>query len=184
MVTLLPLPKNVFAALAGVLFGLLLGIVVVLLAALLGAAAFALTRVLGRDAIERIAGSRVARVDALLARRGRPAVIAVRLVPLLPFTAINYAAGLTSVRTRDYAIGTAWASFGHGLLRGTGHLRHHARIGAVPVLGRRADHSHRRRPPRRPEISPRPQRRRPRRLASIAAETQPQPGRGPLEHQG
>lgn len=108
MVTLLPLPKNVFAALAGVLFGLLLGVVVVLLAALLGAAAaFALSRVLGRDAVERITGARVARVDALLNRRGIPAVIAVRLVPVLPFTAINYAAGLTSVRTRDYAIGTA-----------------------------------------------------------------------------
>ncbi len=110
-VTLLPLPKNVFAALAGVLFGLVLGVVVVLLAAFLGAAAFALSRVLGRDAVERITGARVARVDALLNRRGIPAVIAVRLVPILPFTAINYAAGLTSVRTRDYAIGTAWASF-------------------------------------------------------------------------
>jgi len=108
LVTLLPLPKNVFAALAGVLFGLVLGVVVVLLAALLGAAAaFTLSRVLGRDAVERITGSRVARVDALLNQRGIPAVIAVRLVPVLPCTAINYAAGLTSVRTRDYAIGTA-----------------------------------------------------------------------------
>lgn len=108
LVTLLPLPKNVFAALAGVLFGLPLGVVVVLLAALLGAAtAFALSRVLGRDAVERITGARVARVDALLNRKGIPAVIAVRLIPILPFTVINYAAGLTSVRTRDYAIGTA-----------------------------------------------------------------------------
>ncbi len=30
-----------------------------------------------------------------------------RLVPILPFTVINYSAGLTAVRTRDYAIGTA-----------------------------------------------------------------------------
>ncbi|MDQ3453171.1 MAG: VTT domain-containing protein, partial [Actinomycetota bacterium] len=29
------------------------------------------------------------------------------LVPVLPFTAINYAAGLTAVRLRDYALGTA-----------------------------------------------------------------------------
>lgn len=108
LVTLLPLPKNVFAALAGVLFGLLLGIVVVLLAALLGAAtAFGVSRALGREAVERLTGARVARVDALLSRRGLLAVIAVRLVPVLPFTAINYAAGLTSVRTRDYALGTA-----------------------------------------------------------------------------
>lgn len=106
--TLAPVPKNVLATVAGVLFGLVLGIVVVLLAALLGAlAAFALGRALGRDAVERITGARVARVDALLRRRGLLAVIGVRLVPVLPFTAINYAAGLTGVRTRDYLIGTA-----------------------------------------------------------------------------
>lgn len=106
--TLAPLPKNVFATLAGLLFGLVGGVVVVLLAALLGAsAAFWLGRLLGREAVERFTGARVARVDALLRQRGLLAVIAVRLVPVLPFTAINYTAGLTAVRTRDYAIGTA-----------------------------------------------------------------------------
>ncbi|MDQ2883538.1 MAG: VTT domain-containing protein [Actinomycetota bacterium] len=106
--TLAPVPKNVLATVAGVLFGLVLGVVVVLLGALLGAlAAFALGRVLGRDAVERITGARVARVDALLRRRGLLAVLGVRLVPVLPFTAINYAAGLTGVRTRDYIVGTA-----------------------------------------------------------------------------
>lgn len=108
VVTLAPLPKNVFAALAGLLFGLVAGVAVVLLAALLGAvAAFALGRMLGRDAVERFTGARVARVDALLRRRGLLAVLAVRLVPVLPFTAINYSAGFTAVRTRDYLIGTA-----------------------------------------------------------------------------
>lgn len=115
LVSLLPVPKNVFAGLAGVLFGLALGVVVVVVAALVGAAAaFALSRVLGREVVERITGGRVAHVDALLHRRGMLAVIVVRLVPVLPFTAINYAAGLTSVRTRDYAIGTAL-----GILPGT-----------------------------------------------------------------
>lgn len=114
-VALLPLPKNVFAGLAGVMFGLVLGVVVVMVAALIGAAmAFALSRVLGRDAVEQVTGGRVARVDALLRRRGILAVIGVRLVPVLPFTAINYAAGLSSVRTRDYALGTAL-----GMLPGT-----------------------------------------------------------------
>ncbi|WP_219417001.1 TVP38/TMEM64 family protein [Pseudonocardia nigra] len=106
--TLAPLSKNVLAAAAGLVFGFAVGVVVVLLAALLGAlAAFALDRVLGSEAVERLTGTRVARVDALLRRRGLLAVLAVRLVPVLPFTAINYAAGLTGVRTRDYIIGTA-----------------------------------------------------------------------------
>jgi hypothetical protein len=81
--TLAPVPKNVLATVAGVLFGLALGIVVVLLGALLGAlAAFALGRALGRATVERITGARVARVDALLRRRGLLAVIGVRLVPV------------------------------------------------------------------------------------------------------
>lgn len=46
-------------------------------------------------------------MDALLRRRGLLAVIGVRLIPVLPFTAINYAAGLTAVGTRDYVMGTA-----------------------------------------------------------------------------
>lgn len=106
--TLAPLPKNVLSVAAGLLFGLVQGVAIVLLAALLGAlAAFALGRVLGRDAVERLTGVRAARVDALLGRHGLLAVLAVRLVPVLPFTAINYAAGLTAVRPGDYVLGTA-----------------------------------------------------------------------------
>lgn len=106
--TLAPLPKNVLGVLAGLLFGLPFGTLVVLLAAMLGSTvAYALGRMLGRGAVEKITGARVARVDPLLRRHGILSVIAVRLVPVLPFTAINYAAGLTAVRTRDYLIGTA-----------------------------------------------------------------------------
>ncbi len=106
VVTLVPLPKNVLTVVAGLLFGLVEGTGLALLGALLGAvAAFGLGRVLGRDAVERITGRRVARVDAVLSRHGFLAVLAVRLVPVLPFTAINYAAGLTAVRNRDYLIG-------------------------------------------------------------------------------
>ena len=106
--TLAPLPKNVLTSAAGLLFGLVEGVVVVLLGALLGAvAAFALGRALGRDAVERITGTRAARVDALLSRHGLLAVLGVRLVPVLPFTVINYLAGLTAVRLRDYVGGTA-----------------------------------------------------------------------------
>lgn len=108
LVTLAPLPKNVFAVAAGLMFGLVVGVAVVLVAAMIGAlAAFGLGRLLGRDAVERITGTRVARVDDLLRRRGMLAVLGVRLVPVLPFTAINYAAGLTAVRLRDYVVGTA-----------------------------------------------------------------------------
>ena len=54
------------------------------------------------------------RVDELLHRRGLAAMIGVRLVPVLPFTAINYTAGLTSIRWWPYLLGTAI-----GILPGT-----------------------------------------------------------------
>ena len=108
LITLVPVPKNVLSAAGGLVFGLLAGIVLVWVAATLGAlAAFGLGRLLGRDAVERLTSTRVQRVDDLIARRGLLAVILVRLVPVVPFTAINYTAGLTGVQLWQYAVGTA-----------------------------------------------------------------------------
>lgn len=107
LVTLTPVPKNVVSIAAGFAWGLGVGVTLVMLGALLGAAlAFLLGRALGRDAIERFTGARVQAVDELLQRRGLLSMIGVRLIPVLPFTVINYAAGLTAVRVRDYALGT------------------------------------------------------------------------------
>ncbi|WP_082599185.1 TVP38/TMEM64 family protein [Yonghaparkia sp. Soil809] len=106
-VTLTPAPKNVLSIAAGLAFGFWTALLWVYLGALIGAAvAFVLGRALGRDAVERFTGARVAAIDDLLARRGLLAVLGVRLVPVVPFTAINYVAGLTAVRRRDYAVGT------------------------------------------------------------------------------
>ncbi|TQJ30942.1 TVP38/TMEM64 family protein [Microbacterium sp. SLBN-146] len=106
--TLTPVPKNLLGIAAGVVWGFGIALVLVYVGALIGAAAsFVIGRLLGREAVERLTGARIARLDDLLARRGFLAVLGVRLVPVIPFTLINYGAGLTSVRTRDYALGTA-----------------------------------------------------------------------------
>ncbi|MFP7834742.1 TVP38/TMEM64 family protein [Marisediminicola sp. LYQ134] len=108
VVTLTPIPKNLVGIAAGVIWGFGLGSLAVYLGALVGAAAgFVIGRALGRDAVERFTGSRVARVDAVLRERGLGAMIGMRLIPVLPFTVINYSAGLTGVSRRNYAIGTA-----------------------------------------------------------------------------
>ncbi len=113
--TLAPLPKSVLSVGAGLVFGFTGGLVLVYAAAMLGAtAAFWLGRRLGREAVEKYTGARVERVDELLRRRGLLAVIGVRLIPVLPFTAINYAAGLTSVGWWQYFLGTVI-----GILPGT-----------------------------------------------------------------
>lgn len=105
--TLAPIPKNVLSIAAGVLFGFWTGLLLVYGAALLGASgAFWLGRWLGRDAVEKFTGTRVEKVDAVLSRRGFAAVVGVRLVPVLPFTAINYSAGLTALGWWPYFLGT------------------------------------------------------------------------------
>jgi len=108
LITLAPVPKNVLSAAAGLMFGLVTGVLLVWVAALLGAlTAFGLGRLLGRDAVERLTSTRVQQVDELIARRGLLAVVVVRLVPVVPFTAINYTAGLTGIRFWQYTVGTA-----------------------------------------------------------------------------
>lgn len=115
LLTLAPVPKNVLSVAAGLVFGFAGGLAIVFVAAILGAvAAFWMGRWLGRDAVEKFTGARVEKIDQLLHQRGLVAMIGVRLVPVLPFTVINYAAGLTSIRWWNYFLGTAI-----GILPGT-----------------------------------------------------------------
>lgn len=105
---LIPCPKALLTAAGGALFGLWAGTGLALSAALVGAViSFGLGRQLGRDAVDRLIRGRLARVDALLADHGLSAVLIVRLVPLVPFIAINYASGLTGVTFRHFVVGSA-----------------------------------------------------------------------------
>ncbi|WP_433202519.1 TVP38/TMEM64 family protein [Dactylosporangium sp. CS-047395] len=108
-VSLSPLPKTVFTLAAGALFGLAPGLLIVVAGAMLGAvAAFYLGRLLGRDTVRWLTGGRLDRLDPLLTgRRGFRTVLVARLIPIVPFTAVNYVAGLTTVRLRDFIAGTA-----------------------------------------------------------------------------
>lgn len=115
VLSLTPAPKAVLSVVAGVVWGMFWGSLAVYVGALAGAAAsFALSRALGRETVERFAGARVQTVERAIRDRGLAAMIGARLVPLVPFTALNFLAGLTSVRTRDYAWGTVI-----GILPGT-----------------------------------------------------------------
>ncbi|MDQ3628531.1 MAG: VTT domain-containing protein [Actinomycetota bacterium] len=106
---LIPLPKALLTAAGGALFGLWAGAALALSAALVGAlVSFAVGRLLGRDAVDRIIRGGLARVDELLRGHGLAAVLVVRLVPLVPFIAINYASGLSGVRLRHYVVGSAF----------------------------------------------------------------------------
>lgn len=108
LIALVPSPASVLTILAGALFGVWWGAALAWTAAMLAAiGGFALGRVLGRPAVDRLLRGRLQQADLTLRRHGLPAVLAVRLLPLFPFTPLNYACGLLGVGWRDYLLGTA-----------------------------------------------------------------------------
>jgi phospholipase D1/2 len=64
---------------------------------------------LWRDAVRRLGGRRLNRLNHALARRSILAVVLVRLVPVAPFTIVNLVAGSSHVSFRDYFLGSAVA---------------------------------------------------------------------------
>ncbi len=105
--TVLLVPGTIMTAAGGVLFGVALGTVLSVASATTGATvAFLIGRRLGREQVERISGRRLGKLDDWIGRNGFLAVLYVRLIPLFPFNALNYAAGVTAVGTRSYLVGT------------------------------------------------------------------------------
>jgi uncharacterized membrane protein YdjX (TVP38/TMEM64 family) len=105
---LAPVPRTALSVLAGVVAGFWTGLAVALGGAMLGGlVAFALSRWLGREAAARLAGPRLEKVDRLVGERGFVSELSGRLVPVVPFTLLSYAAGLTGVRLAPYLAATA-----------------------------------------------------------------------------
>jgi uncharacterized membrane protein YdjX (TVP38/TMEM64 family) len=103
----LGLPLPVLAAAGGVAFGGVEGSLVTLAAMVVTACAqFLLVRRLGGERLRTRLHARLGRLGPLLSRHGALAVAAGRLIPG-PFSELNMAAGLTKLRFRDFAIGTA-----------------------------------------------------------------------------
>jgi uncharacterized membrane protein YdjX (TVP38/TMEM64 family) len=103
-------PASLLTVAAGALFGAVLGSAVVVVAATVGACiAFLIARRFARDAAADWLGGHpgAARVEGLVAEHGAGAVALTRLVPVIPFSLLNYAFGLTRVPFPTYALWTA-----------------------------------------------------------------------------
>jgi uncharacterized membrane protein YdjX (TVP38/TMEM64 family) len=117
-IALLFLPRSAGAIVAGALFGTAAGTLLTWLGLMLGAAgAFAIGRGARRagNRFKHLAPERsraqiadwVKRLDRWMERRGSLALLYSRLIPGMPFTSINYAAGMTPIRWRPYLVATA-----------------------------------------------------------------------------
>ncbi|MBX3446799.1 MAG: VTT domain-containing protein [Parvibaculaceae bacterium] len=63
-------------------------------------------RSLGRKALRNIVGPRMNRIGKGIGKSGVPAIAAIRLVPIAPFTLVNLVAGALRIPVLDYALGT------------------------------------------------------------------------------
>jgi uncharacterized membrane protein YdjX (TVP38/TMEM64 family) len=133
-------PGPVLAAASGLLFGTALGTPVSIASATLGATlAFSLSRWWAHDAVVALAGPCLAALRAWVGRRGFLTVLYARIAPGVPYTLVNYAAGLTPILLRSFvaatAIGVAPRAFAYTALGGSlGDLTSPEALVAVVVL--------------------------------------------------
>jgi uncharacterized membrane protein YdjX (TVP38/TMEM64 family) len=100
-------PAALLTLAAGVIFGVGSGIALVLAGATLGATgSFLIARYVARERVEQWVArdDRLATLDRLVATDGRRLVFLMRLSPVFPFSALNYALGLTPLTLRDFLI--------------------------------------------------------------------------------
>ena len=122
VVTVFPFPRTAFTLAAGLLFGPLLGVPLAVIASTASAVlALLLVRALGWQLSRLTHRPGIDAVDARLKQRGWASVLSMRMIPAVPFSVINYAAGASAVRVVPYTLATFF-----GLLPGTA---------AVVILG-------------------------------------------------
>lgn len=92
---------------AGALYGVAGGFAVSMVGASIGALiAFLLARRSTGGSLERAGGRRTESIRRRLDGKGLYALLVLRLLPVVPFNALNYAAGASSISVRDYVAAT------------------------------------------------------------------------------
>jgi uncharacterized membrane protein YdjX (TVP38/TMEM64 family) len=106
--TVVLFPGPILAGASGLLFGTALGTPISIVAATLGAVlACQLARTVAREPVAQLGGPRLLAIRDWVGRRGFTGVLLLRLMPGVPYTAVNYGVGLTHVPIAVFAAGTA-----------------------------------------------------------------------------
>jgi uncharacterized membrane protein YdjX (TVP38/TMEM64 family) len=134
--TALGMPGTIPTLAGGAIFGVARGMLFNTIGANLGAfGAFLIARYLGRDFVERVLRGKGAILDEKIGEHGFSTMLYLRLIPLVPFNALNFGAGISRVSLRDYVLGTligmipgtlVYTYFADALIRGTGEARREA----------------------------------------------------------
>jgi len=109
------IPGSLLTLLGGAIFGVIWGTIYNILASNFGATlAFLMARYFGRDFVASFMKGRIKSFDEKIAVHGFRFIFTLRLIPLIPFNALNLGAGLSRIAYRDYVLGSVL-----GMLPGT-----------------------------------------------------------------
>ncbi|MEE9132333.1 MAG: TVP38/TMEM64 family protein [Gemmatimonadota bacterium] len=139
------LPGTIPTLAGGAIFGVARGMLYNTIGANLGAlGAFLLARYLGRDFVARVLKGKAAILDEKIGEHGFGTMLYLRLIPLVPFNALNFGAGISRVSVRDYVLGSligmlpgtlVYTYFADALIRGTGEARREAFLHFLVAAG-------------------------------------------------
>ncbi|WP_071188527.1 TVP38/TMEM64 family protein [Trichormus sp. NMC-1] len=105
--TILILPSTALNLTGGAIFGPWMGTFWTSIGAIIAAiAAFFFARTIGREMVSQRLAGRWQAIDAEVQQGGIFYMFAIRLMPIMPYGLVNFAAGLTSISFKDYLIGT------------------------------------------------------------------------------
>jgi uncharacterized membrane protein YdjX (TVP38/TMEM64 family) len=129
----LGVPGSILTLTGGAVFGFELGTLLNWIGATIGAiGGYWLARVVGRDALERLGGRKIYALEKLADAHAFSTVLRLRLIPVLPFNALNFACGLVGLDFVSYLAGTmigdlpvtaAYTYFADALLSGVAGAR-------------------------------------------------------------
>jgi len=132
----LGVPGSVLTLTGGAVFGFELGTLLNWLGASIAAiGGYWLARLLGKDAVERLGGRKIYALEKLADAHAFSTVLRLRLIPVLPFNALNFACGLVGLDFASYVAGTmigdlpvtaAYTYFADALLSGVAGARRRA----------------------------------------------------------
>lgn len=110
--TAFALPGSALTLAGGAVFGFWYAVLLNTIGANVGAnLAYLLSRSLGREGVERIAGARLEGLNRATAQHGFFGLLLLRLVPLVPFNLLNFGSGLSGIRWREYTLATVIGIF-------------------------------------------------------------------------
>lgn len=92
---------------AGLAFGAVWGALYLMMGAMIGTSAtFMISRYFGRSLIEKMLKGKFKDLDEKLAKNGFMTILFFRVIPLVPYEALNYVGGLSSIKFKDYFLAT------------------------------------------------------------------------------